>query len=292
MTVLGIDLGTSATKVLVVDAAGTVCAVGHGDHRPLVKQAGWSEQDPEDWWRSTLQAVAAALAEARLDPGAIDAVGLAGQMHGLVALDAQGECIRPAQLWNDGRCELQCRAVEDRLGLDHLLACTGNRMLPGFTAPKLLWMREHEPEAFARIATVLLPKDWIRFRLTGALATDVSDASGTAVFDCAQRRWSDALLADLKLPRSWWPEAVESAAVVGQVSVQAAGVIGLRPGTPVVAGAGIRRRRLLAAGWCMRARLVLCWEPVVWWLHRCNAGAVQRRGGSTPSAMQPPAPGF
>jgi xylulokinase len=248
MAVLGIDLGTSATKVLVVDSEGMVCGVGHGDHRPVVPRSGWSEQDPEDWWRSTLQAVAAALEGARLDPTAIDAVGLAGQMHGLVALDAQGDCIRPAQLWNDGRCESQCRAVEDRLGLAHLLACTGNRMLPGFTAPKLLWMREHEPEAFARIATVLLPKDWIRFRLTGALATDVSDASGTAVFDCAQRRWSDALLADLKLPRSWWPEAVESAQVVGQVQAQASALIGLRPGTPVVAGAGDQAAAALGCG--------------------------------------------
>ena len=248
MVFLGIDLGTSATKALVVDAAGTVCGVGHGDHRPLVPRAGWSEQDPEDWWRSTLQAVSAALGEARIDPGAIDAVGLAGQMHGLVALDAQGDCIRPAQLWNDGRCEPQCRAVEDHLGLAHLLTCTGNRMLPGFTAPKLLWMREHEPEALARIATVLLPKDWIRFRLTGELVTDVSDASGTAVFDCAQRRWSDALLADLKLPRSWWPEAAESSEVVGQVSAQAAVLSGLKEGTPVVAGAGDQAAAALGCG--------------------------------------------
>ena len=248
MAVLGLDLGTSATKALVVDAAGTVLGQGHGDHRPVVKQAGWSEQDPEDWWHSTQQAVTGALQEARLDPGAVDALGLTGQMHGLVALDAQGNCIRPVQLWNDGRCEPQCREVEDRLGLDHLLDCTGNRMLPGFTAPKLLWMREHEPEAFARIATVLLPKDWIRFRLTGGLVTDVSDASGTAVFDCAQRRWSEALLAELKLPRSWWPEAVESAEVVGQVSAQASALIGLRPGTPVVAGAGDQAAAALGCG--------------------------------------------
>ena len=238
MTILGIDIGTSGSRAILVSGDGTVLGTGTGVHEPRVPHGGWSEQSVEDWWRSVVVAIEGACAAAGVAASAIDAVGLAGQMHGLVALDASMTPIRPAILWNDGRCEAQCLATEARLGIERLVELTGNRMLAGFTAPKLLWMREHEPEAFARIATVMLPKDWIRFRLTGGVATDVSDASGTAVFDCEHRRWSDDLLAELELPRSWWPDAAESCEVVGTVTADAAAATGLREGVPVVAGAG------------------------------------------------------
>ena len=238
MTILGIDVGTSGTKAIVVSDDGTVLGTGTGVHEPSVPHGGWSEQPVEDWWRSVAVAIERACAAAGVSASSIDAVGVAGQMHGLVALDASMTPIRPAILWNDGRCESQCLATEARIGIERLVELTGNRMLAGFTAPKLLWMREHEPEAFARIATVMLPKDWIRYRLTGGVATDVSDASGTAVFDCEHRRWSGDLLAELELPRSWWPDAAESCEVVGAITADAAASTGLREGVPVVAGAG------------------------------------------------------
>lgn len=238
MNILGIDVGTSGTKAIVVSNDGTVLGTGTGGHEPLVPRGGWSEQPVGDWWASTVVAIERACAAAGVPASAIEAVGVAGQMHGLVALDASMTPIRPAILWNDGRCEPQCLATESQLGIERLVELTGNRMLAGFTAPKLLWMREHEPEAFARIATVLLPKDWIRYRLTGEVGMDVSDASGTAVFDCEHRRWSDDLLAELDLPRSWWPDAAESCEVVGAISAEAAAATGLQAGVPVVAGAG------------------------------------------------------
>ena len=245
---LGIDVGTSGTKALVVDDEGEVVGVGNGHHDPKVPRGGWSEQDPEDWWPSTKTAIETALHEAGIGPEAIDAIGLTGQMHGLVALDSRSRPIRPAILWNDGRCEAQCHQVEERFGISRLVELTGNRMLAGFTAPKLLWMKEHEPEAFSRVATVLLPKDWIRFKLSGVAAMDVSDASGTAVFDCRNRTWSDELLAALELPRSWWPDAAESPEVVSTVSPAAAGETGLRAGVPIVAGAGDQAASAVGTG--------------------------------------------
>ena len=245
---IGIDVGTSGTKALVVDDEGKVVGTGTGHHDPDVPRGGWSEQDAEDWWPSTKAAIELACRDAGIGPEAIDAVGLTGQMHGLVALDSMMQPIRPAILWNDGRCEAQCHQVEERFGIERLVELTGNRMLAGFTAPKLLWMREHEPEAFARVATVLLPKDWIRFKLSGVAAMDVSDASGTAVFDCRRRTWSDDLLAALELPRSWWPDAAESPDVVATVSDAAAAETGLRAGVPIVAGAGDQAASAVGTG--------------------------------------------
>ena len=245
---LGIDVGTSGTKALVVDDEGVVVGSGTGHHEPEVPRGGWSQQDAEDWWPSTTAAIASACRDAGIGPEAIDAIGLTGQMHGLVALDQEMRPIRPAILWNDGRCEPQCHEVEARFGIERLVELTGNRMLAGFTAPKLLWMREHEPEAYARVATVLLPKDWIRFKLSGVVAMDVSDASGTAVFDCRNRTWSDDLLAALELPRSWWPAAAESPEVVAKVSSEAAAETGLRAGVPIVAGAGDQAASAVGTG--------------------------------------------
>ena len=246
--ILGIDVGTSGAKAIVVDASGVVEGVGHGPYAPSMPRPGWSEQPPEDWWRGSRLAMRDACRDAGCDPADVESVGLTGQMHGLVALDESMTPIRPAVLWNDGRSQSVCDAVESELGVDRLLAATGNRMLAGFTAPKVLWMREHEPEAYARIAKVLLPKDWIRWKLTEEVATDVSDASGTAVFDCEHRRWAVDLLDELDLPRDWWPDAAESVDVVGRVTEAASIETGLRPGIPVVAGAGDQAASAVGTG--------------------------------------------
>jgi xylulokinase len=189
-------------------------------------QPGWAEQDPEDWWRGAQ----AALADLRVEPVAI---GLSGQMHGLVALDEHDTVLRPAILWNDQRTAAECDEIERRVGLSRLIELTGNRALPGFTAPKLLWLRRHEPDVYARIRSILLPKDYVRLRLSGVHAIDAADASGTLLFDVARRRWSDEMLEALELPRAWLPEAYESTEVAG-AGDQAAGALGVGvvvPGT-------------------------------------------------------------
>ena len=191
-------------------------------------RAGWSEQDPEDWWRATQSALAG------LGSVEIVGIGLSGQMHGLVALDAADRVVRPAILWNDQRTAAECAEIEDRIGLERLIALTGNRALTGFTAPKLLWLRRHEPEAFGRIARIMLPKDYVRLRLTGDWATDVADASGTLLLDVARRTWSDEVLEALDLPGAWLPPVHESPEVAG-VTIASDG---LRGGIPVAAGAG------------------------------------------------------
>jgi len=189
-------------------------------------QAGWAEQDPEDWWRASESALAE-LGWSERDP-----LGFSGQMHGLVALGADDAVLRPAILWNDQRTAAECAEIEERVGLRRLIELTGNRALAGFTAPKLLWLRRHEPAAYARIAHVLLPKDYVRFRLTGEHAIDAADASGTLLFDVAGRRWSAEMLELLELPRAWLPDAHESTEI-GGAGDQAAAALGVgidRPG--------------------------------------------------------------
>jgi xylulokinase len=223
---VGLDVGTSGVKALAVSAAeGSVLARAEHSYPLSTPRPGWAEQDPDDWVRGT----EAALAELAVESAA---VGYSGQMHGLVCLDARGDPIRPAILWNDGRTGAQCAEIERRVGLERLVELTGNRALAGFTAPKLLWLREHEPESYARIRHVLLPKDYVRYRLTGERAIDVADASGTLLFDVASRRWSDEVLDALELPGEWLPPVGESTEVAG-AGDQAAGALGVgvdRPG--------------------------------------------------------------
>src|ERR671927_1139127 len=197
---IGIDVGTSAVKALAVGEDGAVLARREVPYPLSTPHPGWSEQDPADWWRATEEA---------LDGLADDVagIGLSGQMHGLVTLDAENRVIRPAILWNDQRTGAECAEIEERVGFDRLVALTGNRALTGFTAPKLLWLRRHEPETFGRIRHVLLPKDYVRLRLTGERAIDCADASGTLLFDVAHRRWSGEVLDALELPQEWLPSA-------------------------------------------------------------------------------------
>jgi xylulokinase len=223
MSLVGIDVGTSGVKGVAIDDDGNVLAVEEEGYPLSTPQPGWAEQEPEDWWR------AAEAVRSRLPDGPL---GLSGQMHGLVVLGADGEVLRPAILWNDGRTGEECAEIEARVGLDRLIALTGNRALAGFTAPKLLWLRRHEPDVYARIRHVLLPKDYIRFRLTGERAIDAADASGTLLFDVANRRWSEEVCAALEIPLEWLPEAHESTEVAG-AGDQAAAALGVgidRPG--------------------------------------------------------------
>jgi xylulokinase len=231
-TVIGIDVGTSAVKAIAVGEDGTVLERREIAYPLSTPRPGWSEQDPEDWWRATEQALDG------LVDGEISGIGLSGQMHGLVTLDSSDAVIRPAILWNDQRTQAECDEIEALVGLDRLIELTGNRALTGFTAPKLLWLRKHEPDAYARIAHVLLPKDYVRLRLTGERAIDVADASGTLLLDVARRRWSSEVVDALALDPAWLPTVLESPAVSGVTS----------DGVPVAAGAGDQAAGALGVG--------------------------------------------
>src|SRR6266508_2409575 len=224
-TLVGLDVGTTGVKAIAISADGDPVAAAEASYPLSTPRPGWSEQDPDDWARAAEQV----LLELGADPGA---VGLSGQMHGLVVLDEEGRVLRPAILWNDQRTGAECAEIEERIGLARLIELTGNRALTGFTAPKLLWLRRHEPEVYARIAHVLLPKDYVRFRLTGERAIDAADASGTLLFDVARRRWSEEVLDALELPPEWLPPVYESTEAAG-AGAQAAAALGVgivRPG--------------------------------------------------------------
>ena len=229
-----VDVGTSGARAAAIDLAGTRVAEARRPYRTIVANPGWAEQDPEDWWR----AGEAVLERLRAAAGPPQGIGLSGQMHGLVALDSEDRVLRPAILWNDQRTALECRQIESTLGLARLIALTGNRALTGFTAPKLLWLRNNEPDVFARIARVALPKDYVRLRLCGEHATDVADASGTLLLDVAERRWSEEVLGALELDPAWLPRVLESPQVSGATA----------DGVPVAAGAGDQAAGALGVG--------------------------------------------
>ena len=221
--VAGLDVGTTGVKAIAISPDGSVLATAERSYPLSTPHSGWSEQDPEDWWSAAESALAEVGAGRELA-----GIGLSGQMHGLVALDADERVIRPAILWNDQRTATECEEIEDRLGRARLIELTGNRALPGFTAPKLLWLRRHEPDSYGRIRHVLLPKDYVRLRLTGEHAIDVADASGTLLLDVAGRRWSDEVLDALEIPLAWLPPVLESPAISGTTAT----------GVSVAAGAG------------------------------------------------------
>jgi xylulokinase len=245
---LGVDSSTTATKAVLVGPDGAVVAAAGSGYPVDTPHPGWSEQDPDRWWEATRTAIRAVLDEAGLPGAAVAAVGLTGQMHGSVLLDAAGAVVRPALLWNDQRTAAQCEEIRRRVGPQRLVALTGNDALTGFTAPKLLWVRENEPDAWARVAHLLLPKDYVRFRLTGALATDVADASGTLLLDVAHRVFSAEVLADLDLAPTLLPALHEGPEVTGTVTGDAAEATGLLAGTPVVAGGGDQAATAVGVG--------------------------------------------
>jgi xylulokinase len=220
-TLIGLDVGTTGVKAVALTTDGDVAGRAEERYELRTPKPGWAEQDPEEWWRAAQRALA------RLEGDPLS-IGLTGQMHGLVCLDAQDRVLRPAILWNDQRTGSECADIEGKLGLARLIELTGNRALTGFTAPKLLWLRAHEPEVYSKIARVCLPKDYVRLRLTGEHVTDVTDASGTLLFDVAARSWSEEVLAALDVPATWLPRALESHELSGRT----------RAGVPVAAGAG------------------------------------------------------
>ena len=229
---VGLDVGTTGVKALAISPEGEVLARAEEAYPLSTPRPGWAEQDPEDWWRASKRALDA------LEVADIAGIGLSGQMHGLVLVGTDDRVLRPAILWNDQRTAAECAEIEERVGLERLIELTGNRALTGFTAPKLLWVRNHEREIYSRIARVLLPKDYVRVRLTREFAIDVADASGTLLFDVARRRWSEDLLDALAIPREWLPPALESPAVSGEAD----------GGIPVAAGAGDQAAAALGVG--------------------------------------------
>ncbi len=255
---LGVDVGTSSTKALLCDASGGVVATASASHPSHHPHPGWSEQDPRDWWRSSVAAIRAVLADSRAAGGRVVGVGLSGQMHGSVFLARDSEePLRRALLWNDQRTAAQCEAIEKRIGgRAELVARVGNAALTGFTLPKILWLKEREPEVYARLGTVMLPKDFVRMKLDGERATDVGDASGTLVFDVDSRRWSEPAMAVMGLDRAMFPRVVESGEVTGRITKKAAAETGLDEGTIVVAGSGDNQAGAIGAG-AVRAGLVV-----------------------------------
>ncbi len=231
---LGIDVGTTAVKALVVDEFGSVAGESESPLEVSVPRPGWAEQNPSDWWRGTVNAVRAACVQAGIRE--VESIGLSGQMHSLALLDEADRALRPAILWNDVRTTAQCRIISDRVGQDGLRRLVGNPALEGFTAPKLLWMRDEEPRLYDRARTLLMPKDYVRLSMTGEKATEPSDAAGTLLFDVRQGRWSEEMIAALQLDPAMLPPVRGSTGVTGRLTASAAEALGLAQGTPVVGG--------------------------------------------------------
>ncbi|MEM1178738.1 MAG: xylulokinase [Acidobacteriota bacterium] len=245
---LGFDVSTTATKAVLVDEGGRVASTASSAYDLSVPKPLWAEQDPELWWRAARESVRAAMEKVGAGAASIRSIGLTGQMHGLVMLDKAGRVLRPAILWNDQRSAAECAEIRDVLGLERLVRLTGNDAFPGFTAPKALWVRRHEPEIYARVEHVLLPKDYLRYRLTGEFATDRAGAGGTLLLDLRSRDWSTDVLGATGIPLAWLPPTHEGPEITGVVSQAAAEALGLAPGTPVVAGGGDQAAEAVGIG--------------------------------------------
>jgi xylulokinase len=233
---LGLDVGTSGVKAALVDERGTVKGTVTEAHPLSTPRPGWAEQKPDDWWRASTRAIAALLRKTKVKANDVASVGLSGQMHSSVFLDKSQKVIRPALLWCDGRTTEQCREITERVGEDNLRKWVSNPALEGFTLPKVLWLRKHEPAAFARLAKVVLAKDYVRYKLTGTLATEPSDASATLMYDTAGLCWSEPMMAAMELEMTLLPDVGGSSEVLGRVHARAARTTGLAAGTPVVGG--------------------------------------------------------
>ena len=245
---IGMDIGTTGTRALIMDETGRVAASATSEYPMYTPRPLWAEQNPEDWWQAAIEAIRQALQEARIAPAEIVGLGLTGQMHGMVLLDAQGRVLRPCIMWNDQRTASQCEWIMETIGRERFLELIMNPALPGFTAPKIIWTRENEPDIYAQVAHVLLPKDYLRYRLTGAYATDVSDASGTVLLDVGKRKWSREVLDRLDIPPEWLPRCVESPEITGEITAEVAELTGLRAGTPVVGGGGDQAASAVGSG--------------------------------------------
>ena len=229
---LGLDVGTGGARAVAVDESGEVVGEASSEYPLMSPRPGWTEQDPEDWWEGAREALGKVAAGVEDE---VVGLGLTGQMHGSVFLDGAGAVIRPALLWNDQRTYSQCKKITESVGEERLIELAGNPALTGFQAPKIVWLRDEEPENYARISSVLLPKDYVRLRLTGEYATDAADAAGTLLLDVRERDWSAEILDALEIPRGWMPEVYEGPESTGALRESVAGELGLPPGIPVAA---------------------------------------------------------
>jgi len=245
---LGVDVATTGVKALLIDGNGQVVGTANTEQPLYTPHPLWSEQDPADWWNGALQSIRQVFEQTGVSGAQVSAVGLTGQMHGLTLLDEAGAVLRPAILWNDQRTAAQCDQIRARLGRSRLIQITGNDALTGFTAPKILWVRDHEPEIYAKIRHILLPKDYVRYQLTGGFAVDRADGSGTILFDIRTRDWSPEMLAALDIPLAWLPQTFEGSAVTGAITAEAARLTGLTAGTPVVGGGGDQAAQAVGVG--------------------------------------------
>ena len=245
---LGIDSSTTGVKALLIDDQGRVAGTATIEIPLSTPKPLWSEQDPATWWHGAVDSIQQVLSQTDISGSDVAAIGLTGQMHGLTLLDEAGEVLRPAILWNDQRTGSQCDTIRQRLGKKRLVEITGNDALTGFTAPKILWVQENEPDVLAKAKQILLPKDYVRFKLTGIYATDRAGAAGTLLLDVKNRDWSAEVLAALNIPAEWLPPTHEGPAVTGHVSAEAAQVTGLNEGTPVVGGGGDQAAQAVGVG--------------------------------------------
>lgn len=245
---LGIDVSTTGVKALLIDQDGRVIGAANTEHPLSTPQPLWSEQNPLDWWNGAVNSIHQVLQQTGIPANEVKGVGLTGQMHGLTLLDEQGQVLRPAILWNDQRTAQQCDEIRSRLGKTNLVQITGNDALTGFTAPKILWVQENEPEVYARTRHILLPKDYVRYRMTGAFAIDRADAAGTILLDIRTRDWSPEVLSALNVPTDWLPKTYEGPEITGYVTPEASQLTGLKPGTPVVAGGGDQAAQAVGVG--------------------------------------------
>jgi xylulokinase len=248
MYFLGIDTSTTSSKALLIDETGAVVAVASSPHTLQTPKPLWSEQNPQEWWNAVSTSIHSVLEKAGISGEAVAAVGLTGQMHGLVLLDEAGEVLRPAILWNDQRTQAQCDEIHARIGKEKFIQISGNVALTGFTAPKILWVQENEPEVYSRAKHVLLPKDYIRLKLTGEYAMDKADGAGTVLFDVKMRTWSPEILSALGIDPAWMPPTFEGPEFTGLVTPEAAALTGLKVGTPVAAGGGDQAAQAVGVG--------------------------------------------
>ena len=248
MYFLGIDTSTTSSKALLIDDKGKVIAVASSPHTLQTPRPLWSEQDPREWWDAVSASIRSVLEKAGISAESIGAVGLTGQMHGLVLLDETGQVLRPAILWNDQRTQSQCDEIHQIIGREKFIQITGNVALTGFTAPKILWVKENQADVYAKARHVLLPKDYIRYKLTGEYAMDKADGAGTVLFDLKSRDWSDEVLSALDISRVWMAQTFEGTQVTGSVTEQAASITGLKAGTPVMAGGGDQAASAVGVG--------------------------------------------
>ena len=235
---IGIDLGTSGTKTVLFDKMGKVISSASVEYPMFQEKNGWAEQEPADWWHAAADTIRTVIEKSGIDAGEVKGVGISGQMHGLVMLDRDGKVLRRSIIWCDQRTAAECEEITEKVGAKRLIEITANPALTGFTASKILWVRNHEPETYAKCAHILLPKDYVRYMLTGDFATEVSDASGMQLLDVPNRCWSKEVLEKLDIEESLLAKVYESPEVTGSITEEAAKLTGLKAGTPVVGGAG------------------------------------------------------